>query len=400
MYAIYVDNFDRAKFFSRIAQDIDDEFIFFTTKFSAHLYLSRQFRCYLIRNQSSATATNCNTIYDQSRLSNFTHVYRGTQTKEQAKIVYDHVYSFLHNHNGSFSGAFVFNGNSASQSAFVDHFRSKSTPVIFCEISNLPGKVLFDPEGVNAKSILYNSPNILDQLPEVEDLKHNNWLEYYNDYKKKPIPQGKQEPKFVFAYIIDYVSSIFGIGIREESISLLKKISSTFKLITSKSKSQTSFEYDSLDEPFVFFPTQVRYDSQLIINSDINNVDAIHQAYEIAESYNCRLLVKVHPAEQDIEILKEYKYLQKKLGFKLVSNNTNDLIVNAKHVVVINSTVGLESLLLHKGVTVLGRAIYTNFDYERVKKYVHHYLINFEYFSDDFFDTDEFNKVKKYLRMR
>lgn len=52
-------------------------------------------------------------------------------------------------------------------------------------------------------------------------------------------------------------------------------------------------------------------------------------------------------------------------------------------VVTINSTVGLEALILDKEVEVLGRAVYSHFDHERLKAYVCRYLINIDYFDDE-----------------
>ena len=51
-----------------------------------------------------------------------------------------------------------------------------------------------------------------------------------------------------------------------------------------------------------------------------------------------------------------------------------DLIKAADRVITINSTVGMEALLYHKPVEILGRAFYQHFDNERLKKYIHHYL--------------------------
>jgi Capsule polysaccharide biosynthesis protein. len=61
----------------------------------------------------------------------------------------------------------------------------------------------------------------------------------------------------------------------------------------------------------------------------------------------------------------------------------------------INSTVGLESLILGKEVIVLGKAIYSAFDTEMLKKYIHSYLIDFDYFSKNEFEASHLVKLTK-----
>ncbi len=392
MIAIYADNFDRARFFLRLAKGLKTEVIFLTTKPSAYLYLKRFFKCYLITVNSGFTQASTDFPSDKV-IDSFTHVYRGTQSSEQALRVYNAVFAFCSNIDESIECAFVFNGNSASQTAFVNAYKSKDVPIVFCEISNLPGKVLFDSAGVNAKSILYGQPQILDNLPSVSNSDHENWLNVYFDYKRNPIPQGKITAPLSLAYLLDAVSFSLGFGLREENVTLLKKISNSMLMVGTKKKQLLKSINFDLSKDYVFFPTQVRFDSQLIVNSDIDNEQAIEYASKLAMKHNMKLLVKIHPAEEDIEIIKSYYELQKKYAFEIVSNNTSELILHANHVVVINSTVGLEALLLHKEVTVLGRAIYSQFDYERVKKYIHHYLINFDYFSNEKISISEANKA-------
>ena len=79
------------------------------------------------------------------------------------------------------------------------------------------------------------------------------------------------------------------------------------------------------------------------------------------------------------------KYINNLAGDDIIVTNSNtfELIQNARIVITINSTVGLEALILNKYVIFLGDTFYKNFDQERLKKYLLKYLINIEYFSND-----------------
>jgi capsular polysaccharide export protein len=399
MIAIYVDNYERATFFLRVAQASQKESYFFTTKHSVYNFLSKHCQfVFLISKESDVTE-----IESLSNTQELTYVHRGTQSQEHAKFIYRNVLQYLKKLSlpiKQFRLALVFNGNSASQKAFVKFFADHGIGSMFSEISNLPNKVLFDAQGVNAKSILYKSPSILEKLPSVEDDVHSKWIHEYEEYKKSPIPQGKLKGVFIKAYIGDYLYSLLGKGLREENLmNPFIKIMTTLSL--SKSKKSLSLSTDSYDlsTDYVFFPTQVRFDSQLILNSDVNNEQAIRKAAEIANERNCQLYVKVHPAETDVEMLKRYQVLRNELNFKLVDANTTELIKRANKIVTINSTVGLEALIYNKPLTVLGRAIYTNFNYELMKKYIHSYLVNCDYFSEQPISSSEFNKITNLLEV-
>ena len=397
MIVIYVDNFDRATFFYRLAKGIKEKkFLFYTTKYSVYSFLKKDFEVVLF-NANEKNISNCNDMPSDTDFLNLTYVYRGSQSVEYAKKVYTMIRDSLALTQLNYQEvevAIVFNGNSASQKAFIDHFSNKNVKTLFCEISNLPGKVIFDRLGVNAKSSLFFDAKKLDTFDPVDVEEHQRWVKVYENYKNNPIPQGKLEPKFIKAYVLDYFSSLLGRGTREEDkISLIKKITSVLTLFKSKSSSDLTFDDADLSCDYIFFPTQVRYDSQLILNSDINNQQAIEKAVALAKERNCMLYVKIHPAETDPEILRDYVLLKEKYDFLIVNSNTTELIKQAKVVVTINSTVGLEALIYNKELKVYGRAIYSDFDFSRVLSYIHNYLVDFDYFSDELISEKEFNKL-------
>lgn len=397
MIVIYVDNFDRATFFYRLAKGVKGkQFLFYTTKYSVYRFLKKDFDIVLF-NENEKQANNCDDRPSETDFLNLTYVYRGSQSVEHAKKVYTMIRNNLalaQLTHQEVEAAIVFNGNSASQKAFIDHFSNKNVKTLFCEISNLPGKVIFDRLGVNAKSSLFFNAQQLDTFDAVNVEDHQRWIKVYENYKNNPIPQGKLEPKFIKAYVLDYFSSLLGKGTREEDkVSLIKKISSVLTLFKSKTSSDMIFDDADLDCDYIFFPTQVRYDSQLILNSDINNQQAIEKAAALAKERSCKLYVKIHPAETDPSILKDYASLKEKYNFLIVNNNTNELIKKAKVVVTINSTVGLEALIYNKELKVYGRAIYSDFDFSRVLSYIHNYLVNFDYFSNELISEKEFNKL-------
>ena len=60
-----------------------------------------------------------------------------------------------------------------------------------------------------------------------------------------------------------------------------------------------------------------------------------------------------------------------------------ELLRQAEAVVTINSTVGLEAMLLEKPLTVLGRSHYYNLTPKQLRQYIMYYLLPIDYFSNE-----------------
>lgn len=392
MFYILVDDILKAKFFLAFANLVN--VIYLTNKPSCFLYLKVKTKkeVILLTNKDDVDVD-----VDVNRLGNTISVLNGRQNIDHAIKNYQQIYSALsfklQSRINSGDTIILFNGNHASAIAVADYFRRFNAKTLYTEISNLPGKMIFDPAGVNAQSILYKCPEILDALPVVSDEVHKSWVVKYIDYKNNPLPQSKINIK-IYSVIAfdDFISRIFSFLIREDSLSLAKKIS----MFKDKYKSRRILAANtkaSLDCEYVFYPTQVTSDTQLRINSDIDNIAAINKIIELENSR--AIYVKIHPAESNISTIAYFNKLSHDKKITLVNNNTVELIRNANKIYTINSTVGLESLIFEKDLVVLGRAIYSKFDSSRLKQYIHNYLVDLDYFSENELSLSHIVKLKK-----
>ncbi|WP_414829198.1 hypothetical protein [Alteromonas sp. H39] len=119
-------------------------------------------------------------------------------------------------------------------------------------------------------------------------------------------------------------------------------------------------DVDTLPSRFVFVPFQVETDSQIITNSPwIKSMGQLYQhlrrAMDSISDDELYLVIKEHPSE-----LKRHDELHQLHPRILFANqcDTKALIDKAEAVLTVNSTVGLESLLLDKPVMVMGKACY------------------------------------------
>jgi len=271
----------------------------------------------------------------------------------------------------------IWNGQQLLGRAATLAVKHCSTDTQYLEISNLPGKIFSDKLGVNALSSIAKDTSILDAFQSVESSMHNKWMIEYEKAKQRPLPQAQRRLKH---RLEGAANLLLKFALRETSL----------KEVTKKVGSRTSPEKHihkklnsaNLPSKYIFLPLQVSSDTQIKLHSDIDNAGAIEYAHNYASALKIPLLVKLHPAETSTHEIKKIIDLQHKFDFQISIKNTNYLIKNAQSVITINSTAGLESMLYEKHVITLGRCFYRDFDQERLKKYVHRYLIDgIEYFE-------------------
>ncbi|WP_254911207.1 hypothetical protein [Pseudoalteromonas sp. A601] len=111
---------------------------------------------------------------------------------------------------------------------------------------------------------------------------------------------------------------------------------------------------------YIFVPFQVPHDTQVVCYSPwLNSMEMLYSevmnAVEKLNDPDLKVVFKEHPSWH-----KHYTHLYKKHPQAIFANGnaTADLIENAQAVITINSTVGLEALLLAKHVITLGQACY------------------------------------------
>ena len=259
--------------------------------------------------------------------------------------------------------------------------------LLFFEIANINGKIFVDTMGVNASSSLYSKLDRLDNL-DFNESDYELWKEEYILGKKeqKTLKQAEIGKKIRIDHFSDFLYS-----------SLYAGQSYSFHFIINKVKAKigkTTLDIDVTNKKFdnyVFFPMQVSNDSQILLNSKFGGNFEV--AEYLVENYpDVKVLVKPHPAEQDGNYLHDF-FSKYKNNFIFTNENTFDLILNANEIFTINSTVGLEALILNKKVTFLGESIFDGFNDERLKKYIMSFLVNFDFFDRVDIDYIEVDRI-------
>lgn len=161
---------------------------------------------------------------------------------------------------------------------------------------------------------------------------------------------------------VNYASSIkrekrFYLDFESSQTALFKTPELTARVNHKKRK---AFVQSKLPARYIFVPFQVPHDTQLVCYSPwINSMEMLFTevmtAVEKLNDPELKVVFKEHPSWH-----KHYSHLYKKHPQAVFANGnvTADLIANAQAVITINSTVGLEALLLGRRVITLGQACY------------------------------------------
>lgn len=274
---------------------------------------------------------------------------------------------------------FVWNGGKASDQAARDFALERKIPIAYFEITNLSGKLFVDPVGVNAQSLIYKNPGVLDHLPERRQ-EFERWRREYLENKliQHIVPQRYASKKRNLIQIIDLISICLGLTPTHERLHPVRSL----RLARRKGELELALSEPPGRDMYFFFPMQVSSDTQILINSDTDNFEALDHALEIAQQLGLELCVKLHPAEHDRGIIKRVMRLANRRKFRLVAGNTFQMISASAGVITINSTVGLEARLLGKPVTCLGRSMYKHLDDGRLAKLIMSYFLEIDYFND------------------
>ncbi|WP_318456155.1 capsular polysaccharide export protein, LipB/KpsS family [Photobacterium leiognathi] len=383
---IVCDSYERFDFFYRLYSSLSSELykiIIITDKFGIWLQAKRKkITCYMTKSVFSSGDTD--TDID---LNNTLEIKLDITNKHNAILYYQSFYKILTDVNniyGKIDVIFIWNGSGIVGSVIRDFCQAFQIKKCFFEISNLPGKIFVDPNGVNAQSSIFFNPNLLDEYEVVSDEEYSAWVEKYKIEKSnKGVPQAKKARNINYYGIFDILFKKITHKPDNDSRTIYKRFESKLK---SKKIEFIDSDYDYINNEYIFLPFQVCNDSQIKINSNVNNEQALNIAYEYARSRSFDLLIKIHPAETNVEFIKYIKEFIRDKKIYISTFDSNELILRSNEIFVINSTVGLEAMILDKKVNVLGNAIYKNMNNEYLKKFIFHYLINIDYFSDDKID--------------
>lgn len=289
-------------------------------------------------------------------------------SKAQLDSLASRLFAFCRKTNGTFSAPdpvylLVWNGQSVlgEVARALKRNRPDLFRTAFLEISNIPGKLFVNDEGVNKSSSLFHSPDLVLEYAH-DGFDYSEWRKEF--IKKKMAPVGPDElpqKSLSTAINIYQVFDVLGFLITGYRTFAWSSVGRRINYLLDKYYFKPS-KLSSLDGPkfsggYVFFPMQVKNDTQILINSKVDNVKALQLKLDTTSDFYA---VKPHPADVDDSYLREFAAKNKE-RLEIVAGNTYKLILGADKVVVINSTVGFEAMVMGKQVEFMGSSFYEGF---------------------------------------
>lgn len=245
---------------------------------------------------------------------------------------------------------FFWNGSGLAAGIAEQLGRARGIPLLFAENGYLPNTLQLDPEGVNAFSSIGRGMS-LESLAIIRYSDHEiaEFERAIDDYRagKPPArvgPAGGRIRPGLAAYLLQ---GWYDWRQRERGRPINRLIPRGVP---------------ELPERFVFFPLQVRSDSQLTIHSPLygNRLDAAIR--DLAEALRevapgLRLVVKLHPVDAKRT---DYDPLVRALPDVIWAGggDVRTILERCACVVTVNSTVGIEGMIFGKPVVTLGNNFY------------------------------------------
>ncbi|MDV7341621.1 hypothetical protein RYZ26_18620 [Terasakiella sp. A23] len=401
---ISVDVYERYLFFKRFAAtalDLTKKIVMLTSRQSIYRKARKDgFACHLIKVNDS----HSNEGWMDHSVAKSWNVLNGTLSPQTALKTFSSSFHFFDRLISLDQGAsllVLWNGNAVVEKALSSVADNNGIPKVFLEIGNITGKIFADPYGVNAQAKIATILDDLDTL-ECNFSAFEKWCKTYLKDKLKAhnVPQAniiRNANKFWF---IDRFSDLFLDSVWVDETSFIDKVKNVVQRKSSLLAGYKCDRLENLPKHYIFQPLQVTSDTNILINSDVDNQQVLSKAMERAKAKGWSLVLKVHPAETDAEFVRTVFSLRDGKNVFVCNDNTFQLIYGAEEVYNINSTVGIEAMLACKPVRICGRTFYNNFDRVRLAKYIQHYLVDCDYFLEKTVSKEAVYKILSRAEVR
>lgn len=365
------------------------------------LYTTTSLYCYLLliasRKRAKLIFNNLKPDQLNSELNKeFFNSLVGWSNKEEALVSYFSSYNTGMKlfRDSEFFACFIPSGRLASQEGIFKACKDNNVPTIFSGYGNFPGKTFFDRSGTDKNASLFKDRSLLSELTYDHD-SFKDWKESYiiSKIKSHSVPQVRavnfkmylsRASRILFCKIEKLLNVALDINRDTRSLFEFKKFN----------YNEIATSLEKLPDNYVFMPLQYTKDAQLILNYDKDLIASIEDALTICRQSNISLVIKPHPVENSIEAYNEIKSIVQNNDDLLLSNgNTFRLIERSSRVVTVNSTAGLESMLMGKNVLFLGDSFYKGMTEEEIGCYLSSFLVDIDYFDVTPIDKNTLLKI-------
>lgn len=175
-------------FFLRLAaSDKNREYIFVSTLLSTYLAAQKKHEAHLISKVRKIRGKDKVTSLPDNRVRELgLNILPLKNAMELASALQSSIRKILDKNKGRRINLLTWNGDNIIGAVMRQAKQADGAiSLLFFELSNLKGKIFIDPEGVNAASSIYLKPEVLENIPSVDESVHDGWLKDFFEEKKE-----------------------------------------------------------------------------------------------------------------------------------------------------------------------------------------------------------------------
>ncbi|WP_245688524.1 hypothetical protein [Vibrio sonorensis] len=241
----------------------------------------------------------------------------------------------------------------------------------YFEIANFPNKYQSSYKGVNADADHDKKVRSLSSSHTITQEDMSGLVNLLNHYRPPHVDTS------ILSKSVEQVINLLGFYVLNTAApqaSPLAQIKTAFEIQKCR-KLIERFQATPLPERYSLFIGQVSQDSQTVLQSKVNTKQALINALNDIDKPHSHLVLRLHPGEKKLSAITELIEFSKE--HNIIVSNKGSLFEVAAHcekVYTINSTGGLQCLLLDKEVTTYGDAFYKGWDKKLVTAYYKYVL--------------------------
>ena len=261
---------------------------------------------------------------------------------------------------------FIWGGNTIASLALRNLSQENSVPALFFDFGNYDDKIFVDPYGTNIDSFIYNKFELLFNSFESNSITNDLNLSLFTAkqrfYKKLNL-------LFFFDIVYNWAT---GLPFRGE-INPFRKIH--YLIIAFYSK---EIIVPLIKDKFYFIAFSHSYEIKRLEIGIPDVVRKVTSVIDEAKNKGRMVFAKFHPSEIDKSFIKSINRLENVKVFKIVDNDSSELIEKAEKIYLFNTSLSIPAILKSKSVIFMCKSFFDKFNKDSLQYYLDLYLLKLQ----------------------
>lgn len=281
-------------------------------------------------------------------------------------------------------------GDTVASRALMDAAAQHGCSTLYCDRTNIPGRLFADPLGTNFNSLMFKNMVILDK-DEPDEAAFAAIRLQLQQHRRAPETNGSMQR--VRESLLDRVFALVN-GMPYRGV--MPWTTNSAAVLIRSHRDAVPVEGST----FVFLPLIDSFE----LSKEPEGMTAIdgmvREASNISQQYSAELVVKFHPAERDKTFVDRIVRLRREYRFRIVTEDALVLRTHACALAAPNTSIALAAMIDGTPVHHIGRTIFGSFDRRRLVNFVTRYLLPIDPSDRAPISTEAFRMIVQRAQMR